>query len=329
MKKLLLIVFPLALSSLAAWYFYQRAADIPATGPHTTAVDETLAEASFVDQEFDGTDEELDGEVSRQWASGPAAKRVVEVPPNDAAGQADDNRFDDIRNIGDDELAAFTDYNLQKALDGDLNAANRVVHAHRRCVKAPKTPAQVDQQVQRTMRRLQWAVENRNSNREYPSEAEIRERYSQQYDNCRFTDELFNTDLRRQLEDMASRGHVTARYLFALWPPEIFGKADAFLAQQEWAEKALAYTLANLTEGETAGLLAFGQSYANNGTFTARDRYLGTAFIMAALDCGLDLEYYASYIERFLNSDQFRRDMADDPRAEVLVMADGLRTFCR
>ena len=242
------------------------------------------------------------------------------MPPNDSPGSPD-SRYDDIRNIEDHELEAFTDHNLQKALEGDLNAANRVVHAHRRCANAPQTAQQVEQQVQRAARRLEWVAQNRRGrDREPPTEQELRDRYSQLYDNCGFMERMFTPDLRQQLERMANSGHVTARYLFALWPPDIFGKADAFLAQQEWAEKALAYTLANLTEGETAGL---------NGTFTARDRYLGTAFIMAALDCGLDLEYYANYIDRFLNSDQFSWDMGEDARAQVLVMADGLKAFCR
>ena len=44
---------------------------------------------------------------------------------------------------------------------------------------------------------------------------------------------MFTPDLRQQLEAMANRGLVTARYLYSLWPPDIFGKSDAFLAHQE------------------------------------------------------------------------------------------------
>ncbi|NND44144.1 MAG: hypothetical protein HKN58_02390, partial [Xanthomonadales bacterium] len=262
------------------------------------------------------------------WPSGPGARRLVHVPAGDASGAKATSRYDDLRNISEDELEAFTDYNLEKGLAGDLGAANRVVHAHRRCASAPRSLVQIENQVQTQQRRYrQWAARGGND-RGFPSEQELREQLTRQFESCRFMDSMFTPDLRRQLEEMAERGHVTARYLYALWPPETFGRADAFLRQQEWAERALAYTLANLTAGETAGLLAFGQSYANNGTFTARDRYLGTAFIIAALDCGLELDYYANYINGFLSSERFA-GTADDPRDEVLVMADGLKGFCR
>lgn len=332
MKKFLLIVLPLAISSALAWYFYRQSFNEPLpAGLSPDPVRETAQ--SPLEDEFNEDTEDLgmDSELSREWRSGPAARRIVEVPPNEHFGQ-DAHRFEDIRNIEDDELGAFTDYNLEKALEGDLNAANRVVHAHRRCANAPVTAGQVELQVERTMRRFEWMAQNRRGRdreRPPPTEAELRDRYSRQYDNCRFTEQIFTPDLRKQLKDMADRGSVTGRYLYAMWPPDTFGKYDAFLVQQEWAEKALTYTLANLTEGETAGLLAFGQSYANNGMFTARDRNLGTAFIIAALDCGLELDYYATYVDRFLNSEQFMRDMEGDTRAQVLVMADGLKAFCR
>lgn len=273
--------------------------------------------------------EELDAGMDRQQGSSrDAARRIVHVPSDGILATPAEARYDDIREIGEDELEAFTDYNLRQALDGDLGAANRVVHAQRRCADAPSSPQEVEMQVQSRLSRYQWMAANRSRNRAYPTEGELREQFTQRFENCRFTADLFVGDLRAQLEAMANRGHVTARYLYALWPPEIFGRPDAFLRQQEWAEKALSYSLANLTEGEPAGLLAFGQSYANNGTFTARDRYLGTAFIIAALDCGLDLEYYGSYVNRFMNSERLAQS-AVDPRGAVLAMADGLKAFCR
>jgi hypothetical protein len=251
------------------------------------------------------------------------ARRIAHVPSNTNAGL-----YQNIDEIDESEIEEFTNTNLTEALAGDINAANRVVHALRKCKEVPNSKEAVEFEVNRMVQRYERMAENHNRNRTYPGETELRERSTSQYENCKFNKSLFTTDLRQQLERMANQGHVAARYLYALWPPEVFGRPDAFLLQQEWSEKALNFTLANLTMGETAGLLAFGQSYANNGMFTTSDRYLGTAFIIAAIDCGLELEYYASYVESFLNSDRFSQ-MFQDPRPEVLSMAEGLKAFCR
>jgi hypothetical protein len=328
MKKTLLIIMAAALALWAARYWMvSEPVDVAfLTEAPQGAVPEP--EPAFeAETELDEL-EELDAGMDRLDPSVGAARRIVHVPSDGILATPDEARYDDIREIGEDELEDFTDYNLRQALDGDLGAANRVVHAQRRCADAPSSALEVERQVQSRLGRYQWMAANRNRNRSYPTEAELREQATQQFENCRFMADLFTGDLRRQLEAMANRGHVMARYLYALWPPEIFGQPDAFLRQQEWAEKALSYSLANLTEGEPAGLLAFGQSYANNGTFTARDRYLGTAFIIAALDCGLDLEYYGSYVNQFMNSQRLSQS-AGDPRGAVLAMADGLKAFCR
>lgn len=329
MKKTLLIILAAVLALLAARYWKaSEPVDVTfLTEAPQGAVPESEP-ALDAETELDEL-EELDAGMDRQeGAFRNAARRIVHVPSDGILATPDEARYDDIREIGDDELEAFTDYNLRQALDGDLGAANRVVHAHRRCADAPGSLPEVESEVQRRLSRYERLAANRGSNRTYPTEAELREQFTQRFEDCRFATELFTGGLRQQLEILANRGHVTARYLYALLPPEIFGRSDAFLRQQEWAEKALSYSLANLTEGEPAGLLAFGQSYANNGTFTARDRYLGTAFIIAALDCGLDLEYYGNYVSRFMNSERLAQS-AGDPRGAVLAMADGLKAFCR
>jgi hypothetical protein len=327
MKKLLVITLLVALALLGARYWPVTEHEQPAAPAGTSQG--TTPEIVFEADPDPGVVEELDAGMDRpDWPSGPGARRIVEVPANPAYQEPAASRYDDIREIEEDGLEAFTEYNLNQALEGDLGAANRVVHAHRRCVNAPQSLVQVETQVQAQQRRFQRWAERGGTSRNIPSETELREQLTQQFQNCQFMDGLFTADLRQQLEAMANRGHVTARYLYALWPPDTFGRADAFLQQQEWAEKALSYSLANLTAGETAGMLAFGQSYANNGTFTARDRYLGTAFIIAALDCGLDLEYYGAYVNQFMNSERLAPS-AGDPRGAVLAMADGLKAFCR
>lgn len=246
-------------------------------------------------------------------------RRVVQVPSNGVSP-----RYDNIDEIEESELAAFTRHNLDEALAGDLAAANRVVHARRRCENAPSSIAEAEQQVQQRLQRNMRRSESRGREWNATREEEFRVQTMARYENCRFSDQLFTPDLRAQLERLASQGHVASRYLYALWPPELLGRPDAFLRHQEWAEKALSFTLANLTQGETFGLLAFGQSYSNSGMFTATDRYPGAAFVIAAVDCGLNLDYYTGFVDSFLNSDRF-----GEARQSVLLMADGLKGFCR
>ncbi|MDX1459897.1 MAG: hypothetical protein R3348_02460 [Xanthomonadales bacterium] len=329
MKRILITLIAMVALAAGAWTWLLSAQQtIPehATTPAGAGQQEPQIPATEVFLEEPGglfSEGDMD-----DWRGRRSARRIVEVPDKVDSDQAESHRFDDIENIEQSELEAFTRYNLDRGLEGDLNAANRVVHALRRCERAPRSLQEVEHEVQRRQSRERWVAENRNPNHRVSGEAELREQFMARFEDCAFREQMFTGDLRARLLEMAESGHVTARYLYALWPPEIYGRSDAFLRQQEWAERALTFTLANLTEGETAGLLAFGQSYANSGTFTSRDRMLGTAFIIAALDCGLELEYYASYVNNFLNAEHWDQ-MFQDPRTEVLTMADGLKTFCR
>ncbi|MFT5138441.1 MAG: hypothetical protein ACI9H8_001000 [Lysobacterales bacterium] len=322
MKKILLITLIVVLATVGYLNISSHGNETPDESLLLVTTEEGNLES---EPDFDsfGLGTEMNESALPDLDSLSFARRIVEVPYNASAPL-----YENIDEIEDSELEAFASHNLAEALAGDLYAANRVVHAHRKCKDAPASIDAVDFEVQRMVKRYEWMAENRNRNRTYPTETELRESSTAKFENCRFSKDVLTADLREQLERMANQGHVAARYLYALWPPEVFGRSDAFLQQQEWSEKALNFTLANLTQGETAGLLAFGQSYANNGMFTTSDRFLGTAFIIAAIDCGLKLDYYASYVESFLNSDRFAQ-MFQDPRPEVLAMAEGLKKFCR
>ena len=91
---------------------------------------------------------------------------------------------------------------------------------------------------------------------------------------------------RKQLEELARDGHVIARYIYATWAPQWALGPESFGQFTEYQTNALEFSFANLKEGEIAGLLAFGLSYWGPH-FTPFFPDLGTAFMKAALDCGL------------------------------------------
>jgi hypothetical protein len=139
---------------------------------------------------------------------------------------------------------------------------------------------------------------------------------------------LFNEDLRERLADLAGQGHVTARYLYAMWPPLTKGRPDGFFVHQDWSEKALAFSLANFAEGEVAGLMAFANAYEKPETFTTSDGDMAMAFKIAAQSCGLDAPLLLASVEHFL-SDENHPPFREDTRPAVLAMAEGLKGFCR
>lgn len=91
------------------------------------------------------------------------------------------------------------------------------------------------------------------------------------------------------LDKLARQRDVSARLLYAIWPPVMAFDLDAFENDIAWVNKAHAYSLDNLMDGEPTGLLAFGTSYAY-GLFTRQKPALGESIIRAALRCITDEE---------------------------------------
>ena len=101
---------------------------------------------------------------------------------------------------------------------------------------------------------------------------------------------MFNQGLRDRLARMAESGSVSARFLYAMWPPNQEKTAgDQLIAWLEYTSNAMDFTWQNISEHEPLGLLAFGQSLEAGRTnyFTIKNHNYGQAFVLAAEKCGL------------------------------------------
>ena len=108
---------------------------------------------------------------------------------------------------------------------------------------------------------------------------------------CNSTRSMFDRGLRDRLDRLAESGNVSARYLYAMWPPNQEKTArNQLIAWLEYTSKAMDFTWKNISEREPLGLLAFGQSLEAPTAlyFTVRNPVYGQAFILAAEKCGLN-----------------------------------------
>lgn len=119
------------------------------------------------------------------------------------------------------------------------------------------------------------------------------------HDKCRAVGNLFEDDLRERIKLLADNGMVTARYLFALWPPKQTGViSEDTLKSLEYQNDALDYTWRNVDEHEALGVLAFAQSYSIvMGLFTPSNRLQGIYFLIAANKCGLSSPWLEAEIK--------------------------------
>lgn len=255
------------------------------------------------------------------------AKRIVKVPSEAPGNFAPDfNSW----SVAYEHLEAYSKHNLELALANDLEAAARIDGVHYRCRDAPRSEEDIERSVENTMLAYRLSQEQSPGFRAR-SESEVMKKALERYRGCQFWEELFNDEMRSMLERLANNGHVIARYMYAMWPPRIAGQPDGFLVQQDWAQKALDFSLANLAEGELAGLLVFVHAYGGDTRFTARDSDLGNAFLVVAVECGLNIPRYSQLLDQLLNPKDTEPVPwePEDPRPRILAMAEGLKGFCR
>ena len=94
-------------------------------------------------------------------------------------------------------------------------------------------------------------------------------------------------DLREgTLFERAAEGDPVARFLYAMWRPDdpssLQNDAQSPL---EYEAAALEFTLGNLADGHSLGLLALGISYSWGEYFTPARRSLGSAYLLASSLC--------------------------------------------
>jgi hypothetical protein len=321
MRALLLIILLAVLALLAVREFRETQPDVAAATTQVALGDPADRPIEgFADTHVQDEAAQAPGDTIPQ----PGARQLVHVPGTASAN--DDAPDFHALGVANEHLEAYARYNLDLALANDLEAALRLDQVHTRCREVPETLADLDQHVER---QIDMFAMFRDKQPEFtpPDALEIRQRNLDQFAGCQFYKEFFNKALRERLSDLAAQGHVTARYLYAMWPPSVKGRTDAFFIHQEWAEKALAFSQANLAEGEVAGLMAFAHAYQKPGMFTTLNQEMGMAFQIAAQECGLDAPFVVTDIEHYLSDENFP-PFREDTRPAVLAMVEGLRGLC-
>ena len=264
------------------------------------------------------------------------AKTIVHVPAGTVKSPSAEP-FDDLASVTAENLNEFTIENMAAALEGDLESGYRATRARQRCRGAAKDKQELDKRIEEKMRTAQYYLDNAWPIHTYetdspaslfPTKAENRAHQDRWYETCRQQRELFNEELRKKLDVMARQGHVVARYLYAVWPPDQLDSPDQFMLEQEWEIKAQEYSFLNYEQGEVAGLLAFAESYLTTGLFTRYNRFLGLALFRAAYDCGFTGGNAKLVADESLKSERLQPLVAD--RApQILAMAENLSGHCR
>lgn len=264
------------------------------------------------------------------------AKTIVHVPAGTVKPPSAES-FDDLVSVTAENLNEFTIENMAAALDGDLESGYRVAQARQRCRGAAKNIQELDRKIEERMRMVQYHLDNgrpihtgefdRPGNL-FLTEAENRTHQARWYETCRLQRELFNEELRKKLDAMARQGHVIARYLYAVWPPDQLDSPDQFMLEQEWGIKAQEYSFLNFQQGEVAGLLAFAEAYMTSGLFTRHNNLLGLALYKAAYDCGFTEGMAKMAAEDILKSEKLQPKIASRT-PQILVMAENLSEYCR
>lgn len=139
------------------------------------------------------------------------------------------------------------------------------------------------------------------------------------HDQCRAVKNLLKDDLRERIKMLADNGMVTARYIYALWPPKGVGVvSEDTLELLQYQHRALEYTWRNIDEREPLGVLAFARSYAaiTPGFFTPFNYMQGLNFLLAARKCGLNSSWLDAEIQAKLEQ---RMRFSDPENLEIFI----------
>lgn len=335
-RVLFAVVAVLVIYKMIFWF-----GDKPTTVPRAPLeVSEPAAEESLVAVE--------DGRPEEPEAVQPA-KRIVHVP--DTRKQPDQDSSEDapLITVTAAKLAEFTAQTLDKALNGDLKTAAYLRHLRAACSTVPRNEATLEKEIENIWSMAKQSMEggrtlppegrgyrtikvpgHRIEMKMFPTESQNRAHLTQWYQGCRGIYGIFSDEMRRELELLARDGHVIARYVYAIWKPEVVLDREALEKTLNWQVNAIEFSYANLVDGEVAGVLAFGQSYLDV-IFTSQDIVLGLTLLQASLDCGFESEDIQSTVSRMVeaNPNDFLQLLAGVTTEEVMGLAAEMAHQCR
>jgi len=336
-RRSLLIVsalLVLLLLGIGAWQLFSRqsAPEVADAAPATT---ELASSGTSEPSETDPFDPfpELGGAGPTQ-PTGPPPKRIVEVPDNpDSAASAD--AFD-WSTLSPDNLMSSTVAAVAAALDGNLRAADLLVSVQQHCRRMPEDESSVARWARRATEYHERSGGQRSSfglfeaqATQEGNEAQLRGWMAA----CQDLRKVWDDSISAELARLAEQGSVSARLLFAMFPPTgnaALGGVVPFSVRFSWEALAREYSMLNLQAGAPEGFLAFGQSYLG-GLFTPHDWVMGAAFLKAAMECGETELVSGGIVTRIENSDGEGGSWrgGEDRAAQMLTYYDGIIGYCR
>lgn len=308
--------------------------EAPLTQPdataHATAAPELetgLPEPDFGDPFF-----ETGGEGPLPPA-GPPPKRIVHVP--DGTAPVPDEAFD-WQDLTTENLLPLSVEAVAAALDGNLKAADLLINVQQQCRRLPTSDESISHWAERATE-FHGRTRGRRPGffglfEPQPTQAENEAMLRSWSGACQDLRKVWDDSISSELARLAEQGHVTARLMFAMFPPVAdAGGVIPFAQQFGWEALAREYSWLNLQSGAPEGFLAFGQSYLN-GLFTPRDFTLSAAFLKAAMECGQTELASGGIVTRFESADA----QADSGRwhgaqqaAQMLTYYEGIIGYCR
>ncbi|KAA9130986.1 hypothetical protein F3N42_11595 [Marinihelvus fidelis] len=201
------------------------------------------------------------------------------------------------------EQVAKSETDLDLAMQGDIEAADRLAsYINRGCRHAPRSTEALNRTLDTFQRSLAQA-DSVSARRNF--EASIHGTTVMFHACAKILETVGNAG--EDIKRLAQSGDVVARYIYALWPPELANEDSPLLAQTEWELLARDFIFQNIESGEPLGLVALGGSY-NSGTFTPQNNALGLGLLMAAANCGLVHPPTEKLLKRLAESSDEQKD---------------------
>ena len=192
---------------------------------------------------------------------------------------------------------------VERALDGEINELIKLSRLISDCRRGMDSEEQLEQRLDRMSRSQSGSpggpsMPGRGGGSvEYRSFEELEADLWAQFDECQVAKEVLDESLYEQVCRLAETGLPSARYLYAVWPPnqDSFLEVDT-LAMLEYQSLALEYTWLNMQERNPLGLLAMAQSYSARrpSMFTPSNGVQGQVFLLASMKCGVDNKWLSN-----------------------------------
>jgi hypothetical protein len=290
------------LGGVAAWTMYRAANDD--TGAESTMGDNSPlvaveTPAAVTEPVADDTGDDGAGTMA-------PAKRIRH---GTASGQELANTVFDLPSSGNEEVDKLI-RRAEKALAGDIDALIDLARLIDGCQRGMSSEEQLQQRLDR-MAQFQSrnpggpAMPGRGGGSvEFESFEELEADMWARFDECQVSKEVLDESLYEQVSRLAEAGVPSARYLYAVWPPNQDSFLDVdVLELLEYQSLALDYTWLNMQERNPLGLLAMSQSYGARrpSMFTPGNGIQSQVFLLASMKCGVDNKWLE---RRSLNFEQ-------------------------